>query len=51
MRRTMSTTEGDVVQDVAKKPITYKERDEEKRQKHPPLQEQAGPLDKNQSVK
>ena len=39
----MSTTEGDVVQDVAKKPITYKERDEEKRQKHPPLQEQAGP--------
>ena len=39
----MSTTEGEVVQDVAKKPITYKERDEEKRQKHPPLQEQAGP--------
>ena len=39
----MSTTEGDVVQYVAKKPITYKERDEEKRQKHPPLQEQAGP--------
>ena len=38
----MSTTEG-VVQDVAKKPITYKERDEEKRQKHPQLQDSAGP--------
>ena len=38
----MSTTEGGVVQDVARKPITFKDLEEEMRER-PPLQERVGP--------